>query len=224
MIKGNLVLDRSLLDAYESSLTLPKRLFQSLKRHSYLASLVSERWFLLKEMLWRARFEENNSKLENAPDNVKLSEFSELNIYLPELKPRWQEAYEVTKGLILKLKTAVEERGAKFVLVTLSNSEQVHPQEAEKFNEQFGLAFDYELPNRILEDFARQESITLLQLMPIFRSYHLKTREYLHGFGSSTVGHWNELGHRLAAQELFKFLSKNRLVPMKPCVAVQAGT
>jgi hypothetical protein len=56
--KGNLVLDRSLVDAYDRSLTLPKRFFQTLKRHSYLASLVSERWFLFKQLLSRARFEQ----------------------------------------------------------------------------------------------------------------------------------------------------------------------
>jgi hypothetical protein len=212
---GNLVLDTSTLDAYEKSLTLPKRLFQSLKRHSYLASLISERLFLLREELHRARFKANFPDIGKAGENRKLDQFSELNIYLSNLSPRWREAFEITKGVILKFRASAEERGAKFALVTLSNAEQSHPEAAEQLTKQYGLAFDYEQPDRILAEFARQESITLLQLMPAFRSYHLKTGTYLHGFGLSIVGHWNEHGHRLAAEEIFKFLEEERLVPIQ---------
>jgi hypothetical protein len=48
-----------ILDAYGKDLTLPKRLFQDLKRHSYLASLISERLFLLRNELRRTQFEAN---------------------------------------------------------------------------------------------------------------------------------------------------------------------
>jgi hypothetical protein len=222
--KGNLVLDRSLVDAYDSSLTLPKRFFQALKRHSYLASLVSERWFLLKQLSSRERFEEAHSSPGNALRNTKLSEFSELNIYLPDMSSRWREAYQITKALILKLKSAVEQNGSKFVLVTLTNAEQVHPEQGEEFSKQYGLNFDYDQPNRILGEFAKQELITTLQLMPTFRKYHIETGQYLHGFGSSTIGHWNERGHLLGAKEIHKFLTQQRLIPMDSCAATNAGT
>jgi hypothetical protein len=212
------------VDAYNSGLTLPKRFFQILKRHSYLASLVSERWFLFKQLLSRARFEEAHSSLENAPGIKKLSEFSELNIYLPDMSLRWRDAYEITKALILKLKSAVEKSGSKFVLVTLTNAEQVHPEQGEEFSKQYGLKFDYDQPNRILGELAKQEVITTLQLMPSFRKYHAETGQYLHGFGSGTIGHWNERGHRLAAKEIHKFLTEKRLIPMDSCAATNAGT
>lgn len=211
---GNLVLDRSLFDAYEKNLTLPKRLFQSLKTHSYLASLISERVFLLREQSHKSWFTAHASEIGRVEENKKLDEFSELNIYLSNLSPHWQEAFEITKGLFLKFRASVEERGTKFVLVTTSSAEQVHPEKAEQLNKQYGLAFDYEQPNRIIAEFARQESITLLQLMPAFRNYHLKTGTYLHGFGSSIQGHWNEHGHLLAVEEIYKFLNENRLVPL----------
>jgi hypothetical protein len=222
--KGNLVLDRSLVDTYDSSLTLRKRLFQTLKRHSYLASLVSERWFLFKQLLSRARFEQVHSSVENVPEAKKLSEFSELNIYLPDMSHRWREAYEITKALILKLKSAVELNGSKFVLVTLTNAEQVHPEQGEEFSKQYGLTFDFEQPNKILGEFANQHAITTLQLMPSFRNYHVETGQYLHGFGSGTIGHWNERGHSLAAKEIHKFLTAKRLIPMDSCIAANAGT
>ena len=218
----HLVLDPSLVEAYNKSLTLSKRVFQTLKRHSYLASLVSERWSLMKGMFNRDRFERKN-KTEQSSSNEKLNEFSRLNIYIPDLTPRWQEAYEITTGLISKLRTSVEQNGSKFVLVTLTNAEQVHPELAAQFNKEYGVVFDYEQPNRIFGEFARQKGITLLQLMPIFKNYHLKTGQYLHGFGPSIVGHWNEHGHRLAADEIFKFLTGKQLVPINPSIATHVG-
>jgi hypothetical protein len=212
--QGNLVLDASLLDAYGKDLTLPKRLFQSLKRHSYLASLISERLFLLRNELRRAQFEANSSEVERAEATKELNEFVNLNIYLSKLSPHWQEAFEITKQSLLKLKASVEEREAKFVVVTNPASEQVYPERAEQLSRQYGLAFDYEQPDRILRDFARQQSIAFFQLMPAFRKYHRETRKYLHGFGSSIQGHWNEHGHRLAAEEIYRFLTEKHLVPL----------
>jgi hypothetical protein len=210
----NLVLDRSVLDEIQRSLTLPRRLFWSLKRKSYLASLISERLFLLKQRLWESYLKIRFADEREAEEQISLDEFSDLNIYLPHLSRRWQEAFEVTKGVILKFRASVEERGARFVLVTLSNAEQVHPRIGEELKAKYGLDYDYEQPDRILEQFARQEGITSLKLMPVFREHHLKTGSYLHGFSSSQVGHWNENGHRLAAQEIFQFLKDKHLVPV----------
>lgn len=210
----NLILDRSILDAYEKDLTLPKRLFQSLKRHSYLANLISERLFLLRTELNKVQFVARASAIGSVEDNRKVDEFSELNIFLAKLSPRWQEAFDVTKGILLKFKSSVEERSAKFVLVINPGAEQVYPVKAEQLKKQYGLAFDYEQPDRILGEFASRESITLLQLLPSFRDYHLKTRTYMHGFGSRIGGHWNEHGHRLAAEEIYKFLNEKHLVPL----------
>lgn len=211
----NLVLDRSLFEEYERNLTLPKRLFQSLARNSYLASLVSERLFLLRSQLREKSFKARHSENGNAEEKIKLDEFSDLNIYLRNLSPRWQEAVAITKGIILKFRASVEERGGKFVLVTLSNAEQVHPGRGKDLNEKYDVVFDYEQPDRILEEFSRQEGITMLKLMPALRDYHLKTGLNVHGFGSSQGGHWNQTGHRLAAGEIFAFLKKAHLVPLE---------
>jgi hypothetical protein len=211
----DLILDQSTLDAYGASLTLPKRLLQSLKRHSYLANMISERLFLLRNQLHKADFETRASDAGAVELNRKVNEFSELNIYVSDMTPRWREAFEITEKLFSKFKASVQEHGAKFVLVTTCSAEQVHLERAELLNKQYGLIFDYEQPNRIFEEFSRRESITLLQLLPTFREYHLLTGIYLHGFGSSMQGHWNEHGHRLAAKEMYRFLVEKHLVPLK---------
>lgn len=210
-----LVLDSSSFDAYAKSLTFPKQLFLMLKRHSYLANLISERLYLLQSELRKEQFEARAEKASGDKENTTLSEFSELNIYLPNLSPPWQDAFKITRGLFRRFRDSVEERGEKFALITLSNAEQIHPKEAERLNKEYGHAFDYEQPNRLIGAFAKEDKITLLQLMPAFRQYHLETGQYLHGFGAGIIGHWNEKGHRLAAEEIYKFLVGDQLVPTR---------
>lgn len=207
----NLVLDRSLFAEYQKGMTLPKRIFQALKRKSYLASLLSERIFLLKQQFRRS--DSLGSHKEAAKGT--LGEFSDLNIYLTQLTLRWREAFDVTGGLIQMFRDFVSRHGAKFVLVTLSNPEQVHfevQQEVIKLNH---VSFDFEQPDKFLERLAKRNGINFLKLMPVLNDYHLKTGRYLHGFGSTRGrGHWNENGHQIAAENIFKFLHEQYLIPL----------
>jgi lysophospholipase L1-like esterase len=210
----NLVLDRSVIDNYQRGLTRPKRLFQYLAQKSYLVNLISERLYLLREQIRTNRFKKHFA--EDSPTGMEqqLDEFNSLNIYLPDPSEHWKEAFDLTKELILKFRDAVEEHGARFVLVTLSNAAQVHPHIQQRLNKTYGLPFDYGKPDRMLEEFAQQHGISFLKLMPLFLEYHLKTGKYLHGFGSGDGGHWNENGHCLAAEKIFEFLQANHLVPL----------
>jgi hypothetical protein len=210
----NLVLDSSVVDAYEKSLTLPKRLFVVLKEHSYLASLLSERSYLLRDQLREGRFDAN-------PPAPGLNEFDDLNVYLPNPSKNWKDAFQITKKVILKFRDSVEERGARFAIVTLSNAEQVHPDVQKKIKERYPrINFDFEQPDRILDEFSRDNRVMLLKLMPAFLAYHLRSGRYLHGFGTGHGGHWNENGHRLAADEILAFLKDKRLIPFQAANSV----
>jgi len=210
--RGHLVLDNSLYEEYERGMGLVRSLFQSLKRHSYLLSLVSDRVYLLRQELRKASFVGQLAGNLQEEEKGKLDEFSNLNIYRSDLSKSWREAFAVTKSLILKFKNTVEEDGARFVLVSLSNAEQVHPRIWEQVNERYAVAFDYDQPDRMLEEYTKQQGITYLKLMPVFREYHLQSGKDLHGFGSNGRRHWNENGHRLAADEILKFLKYNKFV------------
>ncbi len=130
----NLVLDRSVIDDYQRSRTLPRRLFQKLKQKSYLANLVSERVYLLKEDLRLKQYQKQFYESRREQVAPKLDEFSVLNIYLPEPSEHWKEAFDITKGIILKFRNSVEEHGSRFVLVSLSNAAQVHPELQKELN------------------------------------------------------------------------------------------
>jgi hypothetical protein len=210
---GDLVLDRSTLDAYyQEQMTPLRRLVRAIKRRSYLASLVSERVFLLREEIRQGRFKEAHASPNGRSRG--LEEFSDLNVYLPEPTPRWTAAWEITERVLLKFAGDVERRGTSFLLVTLSNAEQVHPELQQELAGQYGLPFDFDLPDRRLRAFAAKHGIPCLPLAPAFRAFHQRTGTYLHGFGSTITGHWNEAGHLRAAEEIFSFIRERRLVPL----------
>ncbi len=202
---GDLVLDPSTWKAYETGLTWPRRLFQSLRRTSYGVSFVAERLDLLRRQMQRP---------EPSGGSESLDVYSDLNIYLPAFSRPWQEAVALTQSGINHLRRAVEQRGADFVLVMLSSAEQVHPHIGLRLQQVHGQSFDYAQPDRILRAFASEGGITLLRLMPKLREHHRATGAYVHGFGNRQTGHWNETGHRVAANEIFAFLTRRDLVPL----------
>jgi hypothetical protein len=157
------------------------------------------------------------AEAEVRPGSAKktLGLFSDLNIYKTDLAPSWKEAIELTKEIILNFKKSVEKHGSRFLVVGLSNAEQVHPEVGSKLRNEYGIELDYDQPDRILEDFANEHGVPFLKLMPAFRFHHLKTGQYLHGFTSRHEGHWNREGHRLAAELIFQFLDQNNMVPLK---------
>jgi hypothetical protein len=213
----DLVLDRSIVEDYEKALTYPKRLFQALKIRSHLFSLISERLYLLNRQLVEARTSAAyGQRVGNEGGTDKgLDVFSDLNIYRKDMPPQWKEAVEITKATILKFKRSVEERGSQFLLVSLSNAEQVHKEVGDEVKEKYNVELDYEQPDRILEEFAVKNGIMFLKLMPALRDHHTKTRQYLHGFGSNHGGHWNQTGHRIAAELTFQFLKDQHVVPFE---------
>jgi hypothetical protein len=212
----NLVLDRSLIDAYENSLTFSKRLFQTLKAHSHLLNLISERVYLFNHQLVETRMTEAYAGESNEEGKRKSFDlFSDLNIYKPDLAPPWKEAVEITEEIILNFKRSAEVHGSRFLLLSLSNAEQVHPEVGRKVKNQYNVQLDFDQPDRILEEFADKHRVLFLKLMPAFRTHHLKTGQYLHGFGSSHGGHWNQAGHRLAAEKVSQFLHDQHLIPLE---------
>ena len=209
-----LVLDRSLVDGYQESLTLPKRLFQAIKTHSRVLALISERIYLLNLRQADAQMEAAGSK-SGGSEHQSYSLFSDLNIYRADLPPEWKGAVEITKQIILMFKKSVEEHGSRFLLLTLSNAEQVHPEVADELRNRYKVNFDFDQPDRLLEEFARQHQLMFLKLMPDLLKYHLDTRQYLHGFGPTHKGHWNQVGHRRAAELTFQFLKDQHIVSLE---------
>jgi lysophospholipase L1-like esterase len=123
-------------------------------------------------------------------------------IYLPPRDAVWNEAWQVTEGLIGEIHREVNEKGAPFFLVVGSNPIQVHPDHAvrERFRSYLGVD-DLFYPNFRLEKLALVDMIQVIDLAQPMQSFADEKQVFLHGFGKGIGnGHWNADGHRLAAE------------------------
>jgi hypothetical protein len=129
-------------------------------------------------------------------------------IYREPLNEVWRDAWRVTEGLIVEMRDEVRARGAGFVVVTLSNGIQVHPDPAarEAFMRRVG-ATDLFYPDRRIESLGERESFNVFTLAPELQAYAERNRVFLHGFGVELGnGHWNAEGHRVAGELLTRKL------------------
>jgi hypothetical protein len=133
-------------------------------------------------------------------------------IYLEPQDEDWKEAWRVTEGLIRQMRDEVNQKGAKFVLVTLSNAIQVYPDQLvrQKFMNYLGLNTMF-YPNLRLKAVAARENFDFLDLAEPMQAYADQNRVFLHGFKSDLGnGHWNANGHRVAAELIAQHLCQSR--------------
>jgi hypothetical protein len=138
-------------------------------------------------------------------------------IYFAPKDAKWENAWKVTEGLLMLMRDEVTAKGAEFLVVTLTNGIQVHPDPTvrQTFADRLGLhsLFYPDFRIKALED---REKLFVMNLAPLFLSYAEQHKRFLHGFGDSAgTGHWNSEGHSLAgktiAQKLCQHSAKNDL-------------
>jgi len=133
-------------------------------------------------------------------------------IYLEPQDENWKEAWRVTEGLILKMRDEVNQKGARFILVPLSNAIQVYPDQLvrQNFMNQLGVSTMF-YPNLRLKALAGRENIDFLDLAEPMQVYADQNKVFLHGFGSDPGnGHWNPTGHRVAAELIAQHFCQSR--------------
>lgn len=135
-------------------------------------------------------------------------------IYREPLNATWQDAWRVTEGLIVEMRDEVAARGARFVVVTLSNGIQVHPDPSARvaFARRAG-ATDLFYPDKRIASLGARKGFSVFTLAPELQAYAERNKVFIHGFGAGLGnGHWNAEGHRVAgellAQKLCDLLAK----------------
>ena len=116
----------------------------------------------------------------------------------------WIDAWLVTESLLKQINREVGERGAKLVVVTVSNAPQVipDPKVRKRFSERF-MVDDLFYPDHRLKTLCESESIPVVILAPELQTYAELNKVFLHGFGENLgSGHWNVAGHRVAGELL----------------------
>jgi lysophospholipase L1-like esterase len=150
-----------------------------------------------------------------SPSNQRTPPFEEVGIdnmiYREPADAVWEDAWRVTEGLIKLMNDEVRSKGAKFLVVTLSNGIQVYPdpQARQDFMRRVG-SNDLFYPDLRIKNFCEHEGIPVLTLAPQLQAYAEEHNVFLHGFDATLgSGHWNPLGHRVAGEMIAQRLCEN---------------
>jgi hypothetical protein len=146
-------------------------------------------------------------------------------VFLPPTTPDWDQAWSVTEALIEAIAETAHAEGASFAITTLSNPFQVLPDPTtrDRFAKEVGVP-DLAYPDRRLAEFAAARGFPDAMLAPALGAYAAEHHVALHGSDpSQPIGHWNAIGHRVAAEalsaSLCDFMTAGRLRP-----APESGT
>ena len=166
--------------------------------------------------LWFLNFLQRIGVIGSVRPLVKDHIPSDYLVYATEYNQDWENTWKITKDLIIKLKSDVENHNANFGVVIITDREQVHPdrwQEAvSTYPAMKDREWDLDKPNRLLTDFLKSKYIPYLDLLPLFRIYANENRVYLHYHYDN---HWNVQGHHLAGELIYNWLVENKLFANK---------
>jgi hypothetical protein len=135
-------------------------------------------------------------------------------IYREPPTPEWREAWRLTEDLIVLMRDEVVVKKAEFIVVTLSNGIQVHPDSTvrERFKDSLGV-MDLFYPDMRIKSLGEREGFPVITLAPLMWAYTKKNQTFVHGFENTRmgIGHWNDMGHRLAGQLIAEEICRKHL-------------
>jgi len=205
---GELTLD----DSFQNLIRLSgiRELEARLAAHSRVVQLVRAGYNGLKQIRQARQHRADRTQLEAGLDDM---------VYVPPQTQPWREAWQVTEGIVTMMAAEVRRHGAKFIIATLTNGIQVHPDSRvrQAFMKRMGIE-TLSYPDFRIRDFARRENIGTITTVDALATYAEAHQVFLHGFGRGLgEGHWNETGHRLAgelfASEVCSYLNGHRGSP-----------
>lgn len=202
---GKFVMDFSFKDTetYQWRNSLPRKVIFSIINNSRLLQVINEA---------RIAFKNRRALLGNqGQNNDKIDIFNYLDLtpelYLETANQDWQQAWKITEELVKLIQQETEEKGAKFLAVTLSNPAQVYPNPSQRkqYLAQARITDEF-YPDKRIKQLGEKESFEVLNLAPQFQAYADKNKTFLHGFENTVLGsgHWNEKGHQLAGELITK--------------------
>ncbi len=126
-----------------------------------------------------------------------------LSVYKEPEDDTWREAWQITEELLTMMHNEVHQHGIPLIVVTVCEGIQVRPdrEAREAFRLRHGLKDMFYVERRI-ENLCKREGIPVLALGPKQLEYAERHHAFLHGFSNTRMGngHWNEEGHRVAAE------------------------
>ncbi|MCH7709224.1 MAG: hypothetical protein IH884_12105, partial [Myxococcales bacterium] len=125
----------------------------------------------------------------------------------------WDEAWLVTRRMILETRRLARSAGAEFTILYVPTIVQVDPERRRRAEHAFsGLPFDHTRINRALARFCAAHQISLLDPLDAFVAANRERPV----FYQLEDHHWNAEGHAVATRELARFLDREGLIPSAP--------
>lgn len=192
------------LDAESNQLTRP------IYSYSYLASFFK----FIQDM--RTKYEGQTFLPDNwvynddeptwTYENYLQMEASRTEIYQiqnPEFKP----IFDYSLSYLQKIKEVCDYKNIPMLVVLIPDEMQVDPslqKDVLKTVNGLGENFDFEIPNRLLQEELQRQEIDYIDLLGEFREINKTTRLY-----KQNDSHWNIAGNRYAAEFIEQYLVKN---------------
>lgn len=210
--EGKLALDDSFKESagFRRRQSWPSRAGRWIKDHSRLIQAINQGHHGFKIWLAARRARNAPTAQPPAPPQTKQGAAASEELGIDNVVYRepgdqvWKDAWQVTEGLLQQMHDEVTTHGAKFVVVTLSNGIQVYPDANVRriFLQRVG-AGDLFYPDNRIKSICERAKIPVVTLGPPLQEYADQHKAFLHGFGPNLGnGHWNQLGHRVAADLL----------------------
>ncbi len=138
------------------------------------------------------------------------------DVFVEPKTPAWRDAWNVTELLLRQMDSDVRAAGSRLMLVTLTNGIQVNPdpEVRRRFAAARGIT-DIFYPDHRIAAVAARLSIESIMLAPSMQQMAERDKVYFHGFANTRLGtgHWNEAGHRAAAELVAQRLCARRPTP-----------
>jgi GDSL-like lipase/acylhydrolase family protein len=166
----------------------------------------------LANFLWEIGIKKSKPEL---PDKYKNEFPISYHTYTAEYPPEWENAWKVTKALILKSAKELETDKIGFLVVVIPSELEFRPDIWKKILDDHpqmkAIKFDLKKPERILSNFFETNKIDYLLLRPELEKYTKETGNRLH-FPYEYEHHWNAQGHALAAELIYEKLRDDKLI------------
>jgi lysophospholipase L1-like esterase len=153
-----------------------------------------------------------NAADADSPAVAGLEPGADLAVFAPPRDAKWQEAWDVTDRILARMNAFSKAHGARFATMVVTHSTQLYVDPAVRRNTEDALGVhDLFYIERHLGALGSREGFLVIPLAPEMQKRADAQKIWFHGYGNLHVGwgHWNEQGHRAAAELVGKALCQN---------------
>lgn len=188
------------LAAFKHRASAPYKAYRSASDWLRIVQLVQAGRHSLED--WRAGLAHADAG-KGMPGLPGIEPGTDVAAFAPPRNAEWAQAWDLTEHLIDRMHAFSASKGARFVVTLLTHSAQIDPDPLVRKHLQDALGVpDLFYIERRLGALGDRQGFPVIALGPEMQREATARKIHFHGFGNYHVGwgHWNEAGHRAAAE------------------------